>query len=180
LGFVSILILNRAGYPLMGKPFIDKKLLVSCVIISMLLIITSYPSNVFTKSIFASKSTSEKTTDSSSASESAADNQDSNSIVMNALELTNGTYRWENASHGINPTLHLVPGTDYNIKIDNPTDSKHELIVGTNGTEIAGSKSVKAGKNTEFIFNANSSGILEYHCEYHPDTMKGIIEISSQ
>jgi plastocyanin len=164
----------------MGNLLIGKKLLVSCLIVSMLLIITSYPSNLFTKSIYASKSTLDKTTDSSSTTETAADNQDSNSIVMNALELTNGTYRWENASHGINPTLHLVADTDYNIKIDNPTDSKHELIIGTNGTEVAGSKSVKAGKNTDFVFNSNSSGVLEYHCEYHPDTMKGIIEITSQ
>jgi plastocyanin len=163
----------------MVNPVTEKRFLVSFVIASILLMIAGYHSHLFTQSIYASKSTSDETTDTASVRESAA-NGDNSSIVMNALELNNGTYRWENASHGINPTLHLVAGTDYNIKINNPTDSKHELIIGTNGTEIAGSKSVKAGKNTEFVFNSNSSGVLEYHCEYHPDTMKGIIEIASQ
>lgn len=157
----------------------EKRFLVSFVIASILLMIAGYHSHLFTQTIYGSKSPSDKTTDSASVRDSAA-NGDNSSIVMSALELNNGTYRWENASHGINPTLHLVAGTDYKIKINNPTDSKHELIIGTNGTEISGSKSVKAGKNTEFVFNSNSSGVLEYHCEYHPDTMKGIIEITSQ
>ena len=70
--------------------------------------------------------------------------------------------------------------TDYVIKIKNPTDAKHELIIGSNGTEFATSKSVNPGKNRDFVFNANSTGVFEYHCEYHPDTMKGIIEITNQ
>jgi plastocyanin len=175
-----MLIKDKLDYPLMANSVFEKRFLVSCVILSILLIIASYPSHLFTQSIYASKSTSDRTTSSDSATEFSADNDDNRSIVMKALELTNGTYRWANASNGINPTLHLVADTDYNIKIGNPTDSKHELIIGTNGTEVAGSESVKAGKNTEFVFNSNSSGVLEYHCEYHPDTMKGIIEISSQ
>ena len=47
-------------------------------------------------------------------------------------------------------------------------------------TEFATSKSVNPGKNRDFVFNANSTGVFEYHCEYHPDTMKGIIEITNQ
>jgi hypothetical protein len=68
----------------------------------------------------------------------------------------------------------------YLIKIKNPTDSKHELIIGSNGTENAKSNGINPGKNKDFVFNSNTTGIFEYHCEYHPDTMKGIIEISSQ
>ncbi|TLX85817.1 MAG: hypothetical protein E6K97_11975 [Thaumarchaeota archaeon] len=100
-------------------------------------------------------------------------------MALNALELKNETYRWQNTSEAINPTLHLIANTDYVIKIKNPTDTKHELIITSNGTETK-SNELKPGKNGKLNFNANSTGTFEYHCEYHPDTMKGIIEISSQ
>ena len=89
------------------------------------------------------------------------------------------TYRWQNTSKAINPTLHLIANTGYLIKIKNPTDTKHELIITSNGTELAKSNEIKPGKNGKLNF-ANSTGTFEYHCEYHPDTMKGIIEISSK
>jgi len=76
--------------------------------------------------------------------------------------------------------LHLNANTDYIIKIKNPTDTKHELIIGSNGTEIAKSNEMAPGKTGKLTFQANSTGTFEYHCEYHPDTMKGIIEISGQ
>ncbi len=87
---------------------------------------------------------------------------------------------WQNTSEAINPTLHLIAHTDYLIKIKNPTDTKHELIIGSNGTELSKSNEIEPDKNGKLKFNANSTGTFEYHCEYHPDTMKGIIEISSE
>ena len=125
----------------------------------------------------SSTSTSDK--GSSTSTSSSASNSNTSSIALNALELKNETYRWQNTSEGINPTLHLIANTDYLIKIKNPTDTKHELIIASNGTEIAKSNELKPGKNGKLNF-ANSTGTFEYHCEYHPDTMKGIIEISSQ
>lgn len=126
----------------------------------------------------SSTSTSDK--GSSTSTSSSASNSNTSSIALNALELKNETYRWQNTSEGINPTLHLIANTDYLIKIKNPTDTKHELIITSNGTELAKSNEIKPGKNGKLNFNANSTGTFEYHCEYHPDTMKGIIEISSQ
>jgi hypothetical protein len=70
----------------------------------------------------------------------------------------------------------LIAHTDYLIKIKNTTDAKHELIIGSNGTEIAKRNKINPGKNKIFVFNSNTTEIFEYHCEYHPDTMKGIIE----
>jgi plastocyanin len=139
----------------------------------------TYSSHFFVQSISAKKSSSDKTADSASTSASVSTNSN-NSIALNALELKNETYRWKNTSQGINPTLHLVAHTDYVIKIKNPTDTKHELIIGSNGTELAKSDSINPDKNRNFVFNANSTGVFEYHCEYHPDTMKGIIEITNQ
>ena len=138
----------------------------------------SYSSHYLVQSISAKKSSSDDKASSTSTDTSASNS--SSSIALNALELKNETYRWQNTSEAINPTLHLIANTDYLIKIKNPTDTKHELIIGSNGTELAKSNEIEPDKNGKFTFNANSTGTLEYHCEYHPDTMKGIIEISSQ
>ena len=162
----------------MDNRHFNKKILTSYIIISILLIGMSYSSHYLVQSISAKKSSSDDKA--SSTSTDASDSNISSSIALNALELKNETYRWQNTSEAINPTLHLIANTDYLIKIKNPTDTKHELIIGSNGTELAKSNEIEPDKNGKFTFNANSTGTLEYHCEYHPDTMKGIIEISSQ
>ena len=156
----------------------NKKILTSCIIISILLIGMNYSSHYLVQSVSAKKSNSDDKASSTSTDASASNN--SSSIALNALELKNETYRWQNTSEAINPTLHLIANTDYLIKIKNPTDTKHELIIGSNGTEVAKSNEIEPDKNGKFTFNANSTGTLEYHCEYHPDTMKGTIEISNQ
>ncbi len=170
----------------MDKPYFNKKTLTSCIIISILLIGISYSSHYLVQPISAKKSSSydkgsssSKDSSSSSSKDTSASNSTTSSIALNALELKNETYRWQNTSEAINPTLHLIANTDYLIKIKNPTDTKHELIIASNGTELAKSNEIKPGKNGKLNF-ANSTGTFEYHCEYHPDTMKGIIEISSQ
>ena len=162
----------------MDNRHFNKKILTSCIIISILLIGMSYSSHYLVQSVSAKKSSSDDKASSTSTDASASNS--SSSIALNALELKNETYRWQNTSEAINPTLHLIANTDYLIKIKNPTDTKHELIIGSNGTELAKSNEIEPDKNGKFTFNANSTGTLEYHCEYHPDTMKGIIEISSQ
>jgi plastocyanin len=162
----------------MDNPYSNKKTLTSCIIISMLLIGMIYSSHYLVQQISAKKSSSSDKSSSTSTSSSAS-NSNTSSIALNALELKNETYRWQNTSKAINPTLHLIANTDYLIKIKNPTDTKHQLIITSNGTELAKSKDIIAGKNGKLNF-ANSTGTFEYHCEYHPDTMKGIIEIASK
>jgi uncharacterized cupredoxin-like copper-binding protein len=98
-----------------------------------------------------------------------------NTIILNPQE-TNETYRWVNSSGGINPTLGIAKGSEYLIKIKNPTDTKHELIIeDAKHSEIAKSKEIQPGKNTEFKFSTEKTGQLNYYCEYHPETMRGII-----
>ena len=164
----------------MKKPQINSKTVTSYLIISILLVgIGIGYSSLYVHSISAKKSSSGKTTSSTSTTASVSSSNNT-SIAMNALELKNETYRWQNTSKQINPTLHLIANTDYTFKIKNPTDTKHELIIGLNGTELATSKDITPGKSKSFVFSPNSTGIFEYHCEYHPDTMKGIIEITGQ
>lgn len=170
----------------MGNPHFNKKILTSCIIISILLIGMSYSSHYIVQSISAKSSSydkvssSSKDSSSSSSKDSSSSNSNTSSIALNALELKNETYRWQNTSKAINPTLHLIANTDYLIKIKNPTDTKHELIITSNGTELAKSNEMNPGKNGKLNLPVNSTGTLEYHCEYHPDTMKGTIEISSK
>ena len=165
----------------MKKPQINSKTVTSYLIISILLVgIGIGYSSLYIHSISAKKSSSGKTTSSTSTTASSVSSSNNTSIAMNALELKNETYRWQNTSKQINPTLHLIANTDYTFKIKNPTDTKHELVIGLNGTELATSKDITPGKSKSFVFSPNSTGIFEYHCEYHPDTMKGIIEITGQ
>jgi hypothetical protein len=140
------------------------KTLTSCLIISILFVGIGYSSTLYVHSISAKKSSTDKTTALSSTTSSVSTNNNNNnnktSVALDALELKNGTYRWQNTSQQINPTLRLIAHTDYLIKIKNPTDAKHELIIGSNGTEIAKSNSINPGKNKHFVFNANTTGVF--------------------
>jgi plastocyanin len=90
----------------------------------------------------------------------------------------NGTYRWVNNTGGINPTLEIVKGKSFVIKIDNPTGDEHQLLIeNSKGSKVGDSKEIKPGNKAEFEFKTDKSGDLKYHCEYHPDTMKGKIKV---
>jgi plastocyanin len=92
------------------------------------------------------------------------------------------TYRWVDSTGAENPDLNIISNTEYTIKIDNPTDEEHELIIDSesagNTSEIAESGDIEPGKNVEFNFKADQGGELGYHCKYHPDMMNGTINVS--
>ena len=103
--------------------------------------------------------------------------QGNNTIILNPSEI-NGTYRWVNSSGGVNPTLDITKGNEYQIKINNPTDEEHELIIDNEKkSKVGGSDHIEPGKNTEFEFKTMNAGELNYYCEYHPETMRGIIKV---
>ena len=103
--------------------------------------------------------------------------QGNNTIILNPSEI-NGTYRWVNSSGGVNPTLDITKGNEYQIKINNPTDEEHELIIeNEKKSKVGGSDHIEPGKNTEFEFKTMNAGELNYYCEYHPETMRGIIKV---
>lgn len=104
--------------------------------------------------------------------------QGNNTIILNPSEI-NGTYRWVNSSGGIDPTLDITKGNAYQFKINNPTDEEHELVIETEkNSKVGGSGDIEPSKNIEFEFKAKNSGELNYYCEYHPETMRGIIKVS--
>lgn len=106
---------------------------------------------------------------------------ENNTITLNATEVGEEQYRWTDSSGAENPTLNLVANNEYTVKISNPTDEEHELIVDSkiDGkiSEVAKSGDIEPGDIVEFKFKAEEAEGLGYHCEYHPDIMKGTITV---
>jgi plastocyanin len=109
---------------------------------------------------------------------STASNQTS-AIKMSAQEV-NETYRWSSTSDGtINPTIKMTANADNTVQIANPTDAKHELVIESNGKELASSGDIAPNGSGQLSFKPATAGTFEYHCEYHPDTMRGTIEVAA-
>ena len=107
---------------------------------------------------------------------------ENNTITLNATEVGEKQYRWTDSSGAENPSLSLVANNEYTVKISNPTDEEHELIIDSKAdgkaSEIAKSDDIEPGDNVEFTFKTEQEGELGYHCEYHPDMMNGTITVT--
>lgn len=101
-----------------------------------------------------------------------------NKLELAATEVDE-TYRWSD-SNGINPTLTILDNTDNVIQIQNPTDAKHEFVIESEGKEIAASGDISPDGSGTISIKPTTTGVWEYHCEYHPTTMKGTIKIVNQ
>jgi hypothetical protein len=105
-------------------------------------------------------------------------NLPSNTLQLGANE-KKGIYTWAN-KEGTNPTLNFKQNADNVVQLKNPTNSVHQLIITSAGKQVASSGDIKPGKSGELSFaNVNQGETLQYHCLYHPSTMKGTITISS-
>jgi hypothetical protein len=89
-----------------------------------------------------------------------------------------GVYTWVN-KEGTNPVLNFKLNMDNVVQLNNPTDSKHQLVITSGGKEVASSGDIEPRKLGELIFaKINQGKTLEYHCLYHPTTMIGTLTIS--
>ena len=116
---------------------------------------------------------------------SAAKGKDTNSTTTNRVQLLSvkevkdGVYNWLNKSNGAsNPTLDVLVNTKNIIKIQNPTDTKHELIIDTGADELPSSDDIAPNGSGQLVFSPNTTGTFTYHCAYHPFTMKGTIHVA--
>ena len=125
------------------------------------------------------------------ASNTTSTASSNNTIILNVAEVREEEgeeekaeqgYRWVNSTGEENPDFNIISNTEYTIKIDNPTDEEHQLIIDSKSygktTAIAESEEIKPGKNVEFKFKTDLVGELGYHCKYHPDMMNGTINVS--
>jgi len=90
------------------------------------------------------------------------------------VKQVDGVYHWSNADT-INPVITLVKNMRNPIHITNPTDTKHSFVIEQNGTVFLQTKDLEAGLSGNISINPTITGTFEYHCKYHPDTMKGTL-----
>ena len=83
-------------------------------------------------------------------------------------------YGWSN-SNETNPTITLSANIDNVIQFTNPTNTKHAFIIEAGGTEPLADFDIGPDSTGELTIKPTTTGVFEYHCEYHPDTMKGIL-----
>ena len=109
-----------------------------------------------------------------------ASSSSSNTIQLSTKEESPGVYRWIGVNTGtINPTLKVSANTNSTIKIQNPTDTKHELIIDTGADVLPSSDDINPDSSGQLSFKPTTTGTFTYHCAYHPFTMKGTIQVVS-
>ncbi len=126
-----------------------------------------------------SSSSHDTTPDTTTSATSAATQQQPpipGAIQLSAKEASGG-YRWINTTNGaINPTMNFAVNSNKTIQLQNPTDTKHQLIIDVNGKQLS-SGDIASGSSGLLSFKPGVSGVFQYHCLYHPTTMKGIIQV---
>jgi heme/copper-type cytochrome/quinol oxidase subunit 2 len=117
---------------------------------------------------------------SSSSLCSSSSSSSSNTIQLSTKEESPGIYRWIGANTGTtNPMLKIPANTNSIIKIQNPTDTKHELIIDTGADVLPSSDDINPNSSGQLSFKPTTTGTFTYHCAYHPFTMKGTIQVVS-
>jgi plastocyanin len=105
-------------------------------------------------------------------------------IVLNAKKIDNSTYVWE--SNGTNnPTLNLLVGKEYTVVVKSIVGdpAEHELKValpggtGIEAEDFLESESVDQGEQTQVSFTPTGVGEFRYYCEYHPESMVGMLNV---
>jgi plastocyanin len=98
-------------------------------------------------------------------------------IKLSVKEVKSGIYKWIDYSTGkTNPTLKITANASNIIKIQHPTDTKHELIIDTRSDVLKSSHDIAPHGVGQLAFTPNMTGTFTYHCAYHPFTMKGTIQ----
>lgn len=107
-----------------------------------------------------------------------ATQEENNTIQLGVVEQQE-VYRWSDDNGTTNPTLRLIVNADNIVQIQNPTDEEHEMIIESQqGNELATSGDIEPNSSGELSFRPNMTGTFQYHCEYHPATMRGMIEVT--
>jgi len=127
-----------------------------------------------------STASTDKTQTLGTTAAAASSSSSSNTIQLSTKEESPGVYRWIGSSGGtINPTLKVSANTANIIKIQNPTDTKHELIIDTGADVLPSSDDINPDSSGQLSFKPTMTGTFTYHCAYHPFTMKGTVQVVS-
>jgi len=130
------------------------------------------------KALYGQSSVKPQTSGTTAAAASSSSSP--NAIQLSTKEESPGVYRWIGINTGtVNPTLKVSANTNSTIKIQNPTDTKHELIIDTGADVLPSSDDINPDSSGQLSFKPTTTGTFTYHCAYHPFTMKGTIQVVS-
>lgn len=108
------------------------------------------------------------------------------SDASTTIRLGGGTGGWtgeepEQIAGETNPTIELRSGTTYEFVWDNLDGEEHELVLADeNGDEVEASESSETEGETISMEVTASEELAEYLCEYHPESMRGEIEVVAE
>lgn len=77
-----------------------------------------------------------------------------------------------------NPTLRLEADTEYTLVWENLDGAEHELIIADDAGEdlVKSDEAEEEGQTVSTTFTATSE-MAEYFCEYHPESMRGELQV---
>ena len=100
--------------------------------------------------------------DDDSGSGNGGDGGDAQSVELTAANFT------------FDPTtIEAAPGQEIQVTLVNDDSAEHSFTVEDLDVEVE----AEGGESTDVSFTAPDSGSVEFHCEYHPDQMKGEITV---
>ena len=103
-----------------------------------------------------------------------------NSIVELKAEKVGESYVWKSNELGLNPLLNLKSNEAYTFLITSfQNDAKHKLMIEPRegGEHLAESEEIEHGSSAQVTFNTGIPQTLKYYCEYHPQSMAGLINV---
>ena len=141
-------------------------------------IINSIQNNPSSEANENGESTGSESSESNEGSEQTTTPIPTTSPTTITVKQVDGEYVWSNATT-INPVITLVVNMKNPLHFSNPTDTKHSFVIEQNGTIFLQTKDLEAGLSGNISIKPTTAGLFEYHCKYHPDTMKGTLLVIS-
>ena len=71
-------------------------------------------------------------------------------------------------------SLDLKAGADYTVEVDNQDSAEHNFTLEAANAD----QDVEANEDATVTFTAPAAGSYEFHCKYHPATMKGTVTVT--
>jgi plastocyanin len=71
-------------------------------------------------------------------------------------------------------SLDLKAGSDYTVEVDNQDSAEHNFTLEAANAD----QDVEANEDATVTFTAPAAGSYEFHCKYHPATMKGTVTVT--
>ena len=71
-------------------------------------------------------------------------------------------------------SLDLEAGADYTVEVDNQDSAEHNFTLEAANAD----QDVEANEDASVTFTAPAAGSYEFHCKYHPATMKGTVTVT--